>query len=152
MYIGIAVTNLKTTLAAARQDALAMMTLVFEKMRSPEERELAALVASAGGTDKVLANDALLGDVLGKFKLRSAGMAQQEQDSDDADLTPSSLRTEIAKNPDEIVNEDAKAFDQKFGAVLTQLEVEQKVPLGSDRVAQGDPPDQIVDQVGLPGS
>jgi hypothetical protein len=150
--VGLAMANVKTTRAAAHQDALPTMTLVFdsEKMRSLEEREFAALVASAGGMDKVLANDALLRDVLGKFKHSSAGMAQQDQDRDDANLTPSSLRTEIAKSPDEIVNEDAKAFGQNPRTVLTQTqpeEVKQAVLRESDRVmavVQGGPHERIV--------
>jgi hypothetical protein len=150
MYVGIAVANVKTTLAAAHHDALAMMTHIFEKMSSPQEREFAALVASAGGTDKVLANDALLGDVLGKFKIRSAQIAQQEQDSDDADLTLSSLRTEIAKDPDEIVDEATKAFDQNTRTVLTQTqpeEIKQAILREGDcvmAVVQGGPHERIV--------
>jgi hypothetical protein len=122
MYVGTTVANVKATLAVVHQDVSEMMTLVFENMRSPEEQDFAALVASSGGAKKVFANDALLSEVLDKFKLRS-----DKQDSDDAELSPSSLREEVAKNPDEVVMEDAKAFDQRFDAVVVQLEEEAKL-------------------------
>jgi hypothetical protein len=151
MYVGIAVAKSNTTLATVHQNVSEMMTFVFEKMRSPEERQFAALVTSMGGTDNILANDALLRDVLDKFKPTS-----DMRDSDDADLTPSSLRKEIAKDPDEVVEEDAKVFDQKFSAVLTQIEeAEQAVPSEGDHgmaIVQGDLHEQMVDRVGLPTS
>jgi hypothetical protein len=154
IHVSVTAADMKVTLAAVHQDVSAMMTLVFEKMRSPEEREFAALVAIKGGEEKTIANDALLGDILGKSKPRSARMVKQKQDDDDADLTLSTLRKEIAKDPDEVVKEDAKAFDQKFSAVLTQLEeVKQAVRRESDRViaiVQGGPHERIVDRVSLP--
>jgi hypothetical protein len=153
IYVGITVANVKTTLAVARQDMSAMMTLVFEKMLSPKEHEFAALVASLGGAEKILANDALLRDLLVKFKPRSGHMLQQKQDGDDAGLTPSSLREEIAKDPDEVVKENAQAFDQIFNAVLAQLEeIKQVARRESSHGAQGGPHKRIVDRVGLPGS
>jgi hypothetical protein len=131
----------------------AIMTLVFERMYSPEERELAALVASKGGEKNIVADDAILGDVLSKSKSRSARMVKQKQDGDDADLTLSTLRKEIEKDPDEVVREDAKAFEQKFSAVLAQLEeVKQVVRHEGDRVIafiQGGPHERIVDRVCL---
>jgi hypothetical protein len=139
------------TLTAVHQDMSAIMKLIFERMHSPEERELAALVASKGGEKSIIADDATLGDVLSKSKPRSARMVKQKQDGDDADLTPSTLRKEMEKDPDEVIREDAKAFDQKFAAVLAQLEeVKQAVRRESDRVIafmQNGPHERIVDRV-----
>jgi hypothetical protein len=139
----VAVPNLSPRMAE-RQDTLATMALVFEKMRSPEERaRFEALVASAGGMDKVLANDALFDDVLDKFK-------SNKQDANDSDSKSSNLRTDITKRPDEVVKENAKALNQRSRTVLTQTqpeEIKQTVLRESDRVmavVQGGPHERIV--------
>jgi hypothetical protein len=154
IYIGHTVNSIKTTLEAEHPKASATFALVFQNMRSPEERELAVHVASKGGAEKILAlgNDALFDDVIRNAKPRSA-RTKQKQDGDDADFTPSSLRREIEKTPEEVVRENAQAFDQKFSAICAQLkELKQSIVRESDRIiaaVEGGPHERIVDRVSL---
>jgi hypothetical protein len=154
MYISSTVTSMKTTLEAEYSKASATFDLVFQNMRSTEERELAVYVASKGGAEKILAlgNDALFDHVIRNTKRRSARM-KQKQDGDDADFTPSSLRRDIEKTPEDVVRENAQAFDQKFSTICAQLgELKESVVRESDRIikaVEGGPHERIVDRVRL---
>jgi hypothetical protein len=154
IHVAVTAADVKTTLAVVHHDVEAMMTLVFEQMRSPEERQLAALVESKGGADRVIGNDALLSEIMAQSASKTERLAKRQKD--EPGLTLSGMRKEIAKDPEDLIKEDTKAFEQKFSTVLIQIEeVKHVVRRESDRViaaVQSGPHERIVDRVRtLPG-
>ena len=134
-----------------------MMELVFARMRSPEERELAALVgAQPGGAEAVLKDERLLQEVLKKVKTgqkEEGGMrrpGQGPQEKSEGPLTPEALKAEVKKGVDQIMEEN-RFFEQKFEAMRAQVdEVKVVVRHESDRVIDAvlaGPHERIVDKV-----
>ena len=136
-----------------------LMEVVFERMRSPDEREVASLVASQpGGVEAALKNDALLEQVLAAQKLKDGkpgarrhgpGGAGAEEDKT---KTISELREEVKKDVEQVLA-DNKYFDQKFEVVRMQVdEVKVSIRRESDRVIDtllSGPHERIIDRVSL---
>jgi hypothetical protein len=107
----------------------ATMELVFAKMQTSEEKELAAFVEQKGGVEYVLENEVLLKEVLEKQK----GKGSTAQTS--MSLTVPALKEELRKDVETILAENTKSFEQKFGAmVLCLREVPATIQRQSDRV------------------
>jgi hypothetical protein len=150
-------TDMKTTLARVQQDVSAsvslLMALVFQKLRSPEERELSAFVEKQGGVDKVVASDSLLSFLFVQATSRAERLGKDARDAN-VKKSPSDLRQEIEKDPDDFVKADAKTFENKFDALRSQIvdQVNQVVGHARDRIIDElnkGPHERILDPVDI---
>ncbi|KAI1787462.1 hypothetical protein LXA43DRAFT_1029206 [Ganoderma leucocontextum] len=132
-----------------------LMEVVFERMRSPEEREVASLVASQpGGVEAALKDDVLLEQVLaaqrskdGKGARRHASGAGAQPE--DRTRTIAELRQEVNKDVEQVLA-DNKYFDQKFEVVRMQVdEVKVTIRRETDRMIDtllSGPHERIIDR------
>ncbi|KAI0699896.1 hypothetical protein C8T65DRAFT_580831 [Cerioporus squamosus] len=166
IHASIVVTKANTTLTAMstsvteiKETMSKLMKLVFERMRSPEERDLFVLVSEeSDGIDAFLKNDKLVEELLAKHKTRvgigkdkdEEGTKDLRRAAPDAVLTVIELRKEVNKEVEEVLA-DNNTFDKKFEALKTQLdEVKVVVRHESDRVIEtllAGPHERIVDRV-----
>ncbi|RDX50314.1 hypothetical protein OH76DRAFT_469327 [Lentinus brumalis] len=158
----VTLTAMSTSFTAFNENVSKLMEIVFERMRSPEERDLSAFVSKEqGGLDAVLKNDKLLEELLSKQKTDGgAGMDNGEKGAKnarrampgqalDAVLTVTDLRKEVSKDVEKVLA-DNTFFDQKFEAMKMQVdEVKVKIKHESDRVIGtilAGPHERIVDR------
>ena len=155
----VTLTAMNTSFTELSENVTKLMEVVFERMRTPEEREVSAIVSKEpGGIDAVLKNDKLLEKVLAKQKTNKG----KDKDDDvtkkratpgqalDAVLTVTELRKEVSKDVEQVLA-DNKFFDQKFEAMKMQVEeVKVEIRHESDRVIDtilAGPHERIVDRV-----
>lgn len=130
-----------------------VMALIFERMRSSEEREVASFILSQpGGIEAVLKNVVLLEQVLSIGKSNDGkGVRRQGDIEGDKAMTIAELKQEVTKSVEQVLA-DNQYFDHKFAIVQTQVkEVKEVVKHESDRIMTAvlsGPHDRIVDQVG----
>lgn len=127
------------------------MRLVFENLRTSEEREVAAFVASKGGVDKVLRSDTLLGDLLRLHRPREGPLTKSGPASGDDKSAVEEVRRDLSKDLEKIVEENRKTFDLKFDAQQAQIErVRDTVIKEGDRIIKSiinGPYERIVSKV-----
>ena len=142
----IGITTMNNTLSSIHGDIKAFMAMVFEQLRSSEERELAAFVSAKGGLAEVLASNDLLEATYAKVKSRD----EKRQANPKGLSGRRSLRDEIKQEVDQIIAENQE-FSLKFEAMRVQLEeVKETVKHESDRVIDAvfsGPHDRIIDRV-----
>ena len=139
----------------------AMIEVAFEKMQTPEERELTAFAQKNGGTERVLENGMFMKKVLEMEKQKTPTEDDKGPTSGKSGapaqsaLTQPELEKEIRKDVDAILQENTGAFDRKFGAIeLSLREVNVTIQRQSDRVIsevlagmQAGPHERIKDKV-----
>ncbi|RPD68326.1 hypothetical protein L226DRAFT_527321 [Lentinus tigrinus ALCF2SS1-7] len=147
----VTLTAMSTSFTELNENVSKLMEVVFERMRTPEERDL------LGGIDAVLKNDKLLEEVLAKQKAgprkdkdeRGAKKRAVPGQTLDAVLTVTDLRKEVNKDVEQVLA-DNKFFDQKFEAMKMQVdEVKVEIRHESDRVIDtilAGPHERIVDR------
>lgn len=134
-----------------------MMGMVFDRMRSPEERELANFVKSKGGV--VAAPD----DKLLKEILKNQQQRQEKEEEDpikgsqkpDFPVNITKYKEELNKEVDTIVEENSVLFERAFGAIEISIrEVKGTIVREGDRVIEtilagvnNGPHERIVDRV-----
>ena len=142
----------------------AMMEVAFERMQTPEERELTAFAQKNGGAERILENGILMKKVLEMEKHKTATKDDKGPTSGKSGapaqsaLTLPDLEREIRKDVDTILQENTGAFDRKFGAIeLSLREVNVTIQRQSDRVIsevlagmQAGPHERIKDKVCSP--
>ena len=164
IHASVGITTANVTLSAVSTDMSKLtenvgklMEVVFERMRSPEEREVASLVAAQpGGVEAALKNDALLEQVLAAQKSKDgkgAGARRHGGGSgaeEDKTKTISELRAEVGKDVEQVLA-DNKYFEQKFEVVRMQVdEVKVSIKRETDRVIDtllSGPHERIIDRV-----
>ena len=139
-----------------------MMGLAFERMQTPEERELAVFVDKNKGPDYVLGNAMLKKKVVEMENQRSATKADKGPTGKGAlaqtALTVPELEKEILKDVDTILAENTEAFERMFGTIESSLkELDVTIKPQSDRVIsellagmQAGPHERIIDRVRSP--
>jgi hypothetical protein len=151
IHTSVTVKDINIAVDEVRRDMKTMMTVVFAYMSSADERQIAAHVDSKGGADIVKQDEGLLLEVIEHFTPNTSGKAEGPQETPESMV--SALRKEIAKDLEDIIKDDSKAFDQKFDVVQAQLkELKQAVLRESDRiiaVMQTGPHERIVDRVSV---
>lgn len=162
VYISVEITNTNAMLSTLNDNMVDMMKMIFAMMRSPEEREFAKFVQRRGGREVVVADEETLKEIM---KHHQQQQIQQEmkkvptQRGQQANL-PLDLddfRRELNKDVDTILAENSKIFDQRFGAIESQLnEVKGTIVRVGDRVIEEimarislGPHERIVDMVGM---
>ncbi|KAF5347531.1 hypothetical protein D9758_014525 [Tetrapyrgos nigripes] len=131
--------EMKTTMSQVKENITELMKTIFERLCTPEERELSERLASQGGADVVLKNDRLLGEIL----------KQQKTPKGNKQQTATELQKEVEKGVDQILAEE-KFFNSKFDAMLKQMEEDRgTIKRESDRVINAvlsGPHERIVDR------
>jgi hypothetical protein len=141
-----------------------MIGLAFERMQTPEERELAQFAQKNGGAERILENGILMKKVLEMEKHKVATKDDKGPTSGKGGaptqtaLTLPELEKEIRKDVDNILAENTGAFERKFGAIeLSLKEVNVTIQRQSDRVIsevlagmQAGPHERIKDKVRRP--
>jgi hypothetical protein len=138
IHASVITADIQIMLAGVQQDVSAMsalMTLVFQKLRSSEERELSLFAESQGGIDKIVASDSLLSELFAiQATSRTECFGKDAQDPS-VKKSPSALREESEKDPDDFVKADAQTFEHKFDTVRAQFDqLKQTVRRESDRI------------------
>ncbi|KAH9847166.1 hypothetical protein C2E23DRAFT_742357 [Lenzites betulinus] len=149
MHASIGIVETNETLSTMSQNVEKVMDMVFELMRSPEERELARFVSSKpGGTDAALKNHTFLAQILAKQRPSKEDSLIAPTQSEDI-LTVESLQKEIERDVDSVMR-DNRFFEQKFEAMRMQLdEVRVTIRHETDRVIDAvlsGPHERIVDK------
>ena len=151
----IALSAVSTDMSKLTENVGKLMEVVFERMRSPEEREVASLVAAQpGGVEAALKNDALLEQVLAAQKSKDGKGAGARRHGagaeEDKTKTISELRAEVGKDVEQVLA-DNKYFEQKFEVVRMQVEeVKVSIKRETDRVIDtllSGPHERIIDRV-----
>ena len=120
-----------------------LVYLAFERMQTPEERDLAAFAQRNGKDDHILEDGDLVKQFLEKEKEISAKYDKGPTFGKDgaptrSGLTPAELKEEIRKEVDTVLTEDMKAFERKLGTIEVRLkELNVTVRHESDRVISG---------------
>ena len=154
MYTGITVANVNITLTSvdAKITAMkAMMEIVFDKMQSFEEKELAEFVWRNGGTEGLLENSELKKKLFEKEKKR----ATDEMGPSTMPETLDEFEQELEKNVQTVLEENRKSFEKRFEEFKLLLqETKGTIRHESDRVIQevsariqAGPHEQIIDKV-----
>ena len=140
----------------------AMIEVAFERMQTPDERELSAFAQKNGGAERILENGMFLKKVqeMEKHKVtakddKSATSGSKSGAPAQSTLTLTDLEKEIRKDVDTVLAENTGAFDRKFGAIeLSLKEVNKTIERNSDRVIsevlagmQSGPHERIKDKV-----
>lgn len=107
--VGTTVAENSITLATIDKRTAAMMDWVFDKMQSPEEREL---VRQNGSIEEVLKKPELL------FK----SWAKDEKGPSGMPMTLTEFEQELAKDVKTVLEENQGAFNDKFEALLQKAE------------------------------
>jgi len=158
IQISVEVTNASATLSTLNENVTSMMKMVFERMQTPEERELANFVESKGGVDAVLSDDELLDEVAkNQQKAEEQSGIKGIRPPDWKPLDLPKLRKEVNKEVDTILAENSKIFEQRFEAVAISVkEVKGTIIRESDRVIETilagigkGPHERILDKVRL---
>jgi hypothetical protein len=165
IHASISINAAATSIEALNKKMDHLMKIVFTRMRSSEEHELAAFVDDAGGAEVVTNDDELLEELYTRHSSRQEERIRPNEEQH----TPADRRKDIAKNIDQIIKvtksankravantcatsqENEKIFDQKFEAQRLQIEqLKSVMHHESDRVIRtllGGPHERIVDKV-----
>lgn len=119
------------------------MQLIFDRLCSTEEQDLAAFVRAHGGQDAVAQDDALLARLLDMCSNRGAAPDVRE------------LQKQVAKDVERVISEDFRAFESKFQLMKERIEdrVDGVVHRETDRVikaleaSRAGPHERILDRV-----
>ena len=119
----------------------AMIEVAFDKIQTPEERELTAFAQKNGGTERILENGMLMKKVLEIEKHKTPTKDDKGPTSGKSGapaqpaLTQPELEKELRKDVDTILQENTGAFDRKFGTIeLSLREADVTIQPQSDRV------------------
>ncbi|KAJ7291238.1 hypothetical protein C8J57DRAFT_1704891, partial [Mycena rebaudengoi] len=143
IHISIGVSDANQSLASLNQNVSIMMKLVFQQMVPPEERDIAQFVEKNGGPEAVLKDEKLLKQVMDKQpKSQSEPKSKGDRSHGRTGQTPDSrasvvsdFKRDLAKDIDEILAENSRMFEQKFGAIeLSLRDVKLTVVREGDRV------------------
>ncbi|KAJ7499168.1 hypothetical protein FB451DRAFT_28305 [Mycena latifolia] len=142
IHITVGISDANQALFTLNQNVSILMKIVFERMVTPEERDIAQFVEKHGGQDAVLKDEKLLKQVMDKQSKsqsetkskidRSYGRAGQ---TDSRPSVVADFKRDLAKDIDDILAENSKMFEQKFDAIeLSLRDVKLTVQRESDRV------------------
>ncbi|KAA1470682.1 hypothetical protein DENSPDRAFT_923800 [Dentipellis sp. KUC8613] len=123
MYSSIGINAANQSLAALSNKMDEVMATVFKTFQSAEERQIGALVASKGGSEKVAGDNAALEQLLNKQKELDDGPGKR---SHAGEMTVSDLRKDMRKDVQAVLDENARAFGQKFELQQRQIAEEMK--------------------------
>lgn len=146
---GVAAAN--EILIGLRTDVNMLMKMVFENMRSKEETEITTFIATKGGAEKVLGTDDLMAELIKRLE-NSASLTGQSMPLKGEDKSMlEEVRRDLAKNLDDILQENRDIFAQKFQVQQVELEkLHHTVVKEGDRVISAiisGPHDRIVNKV-----
>lgn len=157
LYISGEITDTNKMLLTLNKNVTNMMAMVFDRMQSPEERELANFVQNKGGA-ATSPGDKLLQEIIKNFqqkqkedKMPTKGSPVSEFPSDLA-----KFKKELSQEIGDILEENGEVFERAFGAIEISLkEVKGTIVHEGDRVIETilagvnrGPQERIKDKVG----
>ncbi|KAJ7181386.1 hypothetical protein C8R43DRAFT_1170245 [Mycena crocata] len=137
IQISVGISDANATLAIINQNVSVMMKMVFERMVPPEERDIARFFKNNGGKDAIFKDEKLLKQLMDKSEResKSKGDLGQTSNSRKSAASVSDFKRELSKDIDEILAENNKIFEQKFGAIeLSLRDVKITIQREGDRV------------------
>ncbi|TFY62376.1 hypothetical protein EVG20_g6725 [Dentipellis fragilis] len=123
MYSSIGINAANKSLAVLSEKMDEVMATVFKTFQSAEERQIGALVASKGGPEKVAGDNAALEQLLLKQKELEDGPGKKDHTGT---MTVSELRKDMRKDVQTVLDENSRAFSQKFEIQQRQIAEEMK--------------------------
>ncbi|KAJ6588597.1 hypothetical protein B0H19DRAFT_924176, partial [Mycena capillaripes] len=120
IHISVGIDDANEALAILNRNVSIIMKMVFERMVTPEERDIARFVEKNHGKDAVLKDEKLLKQILDKqaksqSEPKSKGQAGPAPDSPDSRVSAvSDFKRDVARDIDEILNDNRRMFEQKF--------------------------------------
>jgi hypothetical protein len=165
-HTSITVTKTYDLLKSEMSSMKSMIYLAFERMQTPDERELAEFAQKNGGAERILENGTLVKQFLDMEKKVSAKDDKGSTFGKEgalirtrSGLTPAELKSEIRKEVDTVLTEDTGAFERKLRDIEVYLkEVNVTIQRQSDRVISEvlagmhtGPHERIKDKVRSPG-
>ncbi|KAJ6562519.1 hypothetical protein B0H19DRAFT_99038 [Mycena capillaripes] len=141
IHISVGIDDANEALAILNRNVSIIMKMVFERMVTPEERDIARFVEKNHGKDAVLKDEKLLKQILDKqaksqSEPKSKGQAGPAPDSPDSRVSAvSDFKRDVARDIDEILNDNRRMFEQKFETIRLSLgDLKSTVQRESDRV------------------
>jgi len=99
----------------------AMMEMVFEKMRSPEEKELVEFARPYGGIEEMLKSPELKKKLFEKKKMFEK-QKSKAKDEKELPTTYAEFEQELTKDVKTVLEENRRAFDKRFKEVELWLQ------------------------------
>lgn len=117
------------------------MTLLFQELRSPEERELRKYIESKGGPDKFLKDDTLMDELIARSE-KSAVPSKASKE----------IKYDLKKDITDIITENFKVSENLFHALQINISVQMETTVRreGDRIIGtllAGPGDRIIDPV-----
>ena len=138
MYISVEITNTNEMLRTLGKNVTTMMEMVFDRMQSPKERELANFVQSKGGI-ATSPDDKLLKEVMRNFQQQQKGDKKPVKGNPESDFPVdlSSFKEELSKEIDTVMAANGKVFERAFEAIEINLrEVKGTIVRETDRAIE----------------
>lgn len=158
MHASIRLEHVATTVSSVDGTVKSMsskvdMVLLFQQLRSPEERELEKFVESKGGPEKFLQDEALMDELYVRSEnLRAAGDSSPADESRQMISIEVDLKKELKKDLDQILKEASERSEDMFRAlqITIQSKMEASMRREGDRIVSrllAGPQDKIRDPV-----
>ena len=168
LYISGEITDTNKMLLTLNKNVTNMMAMVFDRMQSPEERELANFVQNKGGA-ATSPDDKLLQEVIKNFQQKQKEDKMSTKGGPVSDKMPTKggpvsefpadlakFKKELGKEIGDILEENGEVFERAFGAIEISLkEVKGTIIHEGDRVIETilagvnrGPQERIKDRVG----
>ena len=120
--VDVGVVHLKDRMEELNDNVANLMDMVFDRMRSPMERDIATLISKQeDGMEAVLNNNKLLARLLENANAETGKKGYWQGLGGAATMTVEVLREEVGKEVDQVLREN-EAFEKKFTAVKEQID------------------------------
>lgn len=120
------------------------MLLLFEQLRSPEERELRKFIESKGGADKFLKDSELMDELV--------DLSRRGEGTDGSQVNSHMIKADLKKDLGDLINEGIAVSDNKFCALQVNIRAQMETSMRreGDRIIGtilSGPHDRIIDPV-----
>ncbi|KAF8510368.1 hypothetical protein BU17DRAFT_55442, partial [Hysterangium stoloniferum] len=134
LHVSISIVSTRSTLAAMEGNISLLTKMIFELLRSQEEREMDEFIEKNGGVEVVSQNPILLDTLLSRLQRQAPGMPEKRQKDDsgidmpgkrrrdDSGMTVTKLQEQLGVEVDVIIKENSKAFEQQCEVLRIQID------------------------------
>ena len=136
------------TATVTATDSKVDMAILFQELRSPEERELRKFIESKGGPDKFLKDDALMDELIA----RSEKNAPSSKSGKVQEASGKEIKYDLRKDISDIIQDNFKVSENLFHALRVNISVQMETTVRreGDRIIGtllAGPGDRIIDPV-----
>ncbi|KAF8502001.1 hypothetical protein BU17DRAFT_102075 [Hysterangium stoloniferum] len=134
LHVSISIVSARTTLTAMEGNITLLTRMIFELLRSQEERDMDEFIKKNGGVEVVSQNPILLDTLLRRLQRQAPDMPEKRQKDDsgidmprkrqrdDSGLTVTKLQEQLGVEVDVIIKENSKAFEQQCEVLKIQID------------------------------